>query len=164
MSFDISNLIRNQVDICKALAKKAVKTALDLETTPYYTQNTHYLQTLQEKWLAYYKAVRNQPHKYKVQKAVEISAPYEVSYAFERAPTPEAPSSKALRALAEAGYVNLKKSDLARLLPPESCEKELIVMADVRAYYQVAYKVSLAYRLHFNVFIASSSVSLIIFL
>jgi hypothetical protein len=159
-------LIRAQVDISKALAKKAVKTALDLETTPYYTQNTHYLQTLREKWLACYKAARNQPHKYKVYNGpVEEAMPEDRAYgnvarAYEREP----PESKALRALAEAGYTGLTIPDLSRLLPPDSREKELIVMADVRAYYHVAYKVSLAYRLGFNVFIASSSASLTIFL
>ncbi|KAG1727762.1 P-loop containing nucleoside triphosphate hydrolase protein [Suillus paluster] len=52
----------------------------------------------------------------------------------------ETPEAKALRALAEAGYANLRISDLARLLPPDSFEEELVVMADVRAYYHVAYK------------------------
>jgi hypothetical protein len=78
--------------------------------------------------------------------------------------TSETPEAKALRALAEAGYANLSIQDLSRLLPPDSREKELIVMADVRAYFHVAYKVSLAYIPCFNVFIASSSASLTIFL
>lgn len=140
----VGDLIRAQVDVSKALAKKAVKTALDLETTPYYTQNTHYLQTLREKWLACYKAARNQPHKYKVHNELVDEAFSEVpdraygnvTRAYEREP----PESKALRALAEAGYTGLTIPDLSRLLPPDSREKELIVMADVRAYYHVAYK------------------------
>ncbi|KAG1856026.1 P-loop containing nucleoside triphosphate hydrolase protein [Suillus subalutaceus] len=106
----VGNLIRIQVDICKALTKEAVKIALDLETTPYYTQNTHYLQT---------------------PVLPEVANPYYRG---------ESPESKALRALAEAGYTGLSIPDLARLLPPDSREKELIVMADVRAYYHVAYK------------------------
>ncbi|KAG2148928.1 P-loop containing nucleoside triphosphate hydrolase protein [Suillus clintonianus] len=127
----VGNLIRVQVDICKARAKEAVKTALNLETTPYYTQNTHYLQTLQEKWLAYYKVARHLDR-----------SPYEAprrilnpNHYYE-----ESLESRALRALAEAGYVGLTVANLSRLLPPEPYEKELIVMADVRAYYQVAYK------------------------
>jgi len=52
----------------------------------------------------------------------------------------ETPEAKALRSLAEAGYPNIRVSDLARLLPPDSFEEELVVMADVRAYYHVAYK------------------------
>ncbi|KAG1816627.1 P-loop containing nucleoside triphosphate hydrolase protein [Suillus variegatus] len=117
------NLIRIQVDLCKARAKDAVKTALDLETIPHYTQNTHYLQTLREKWLAHYKTVRSRPFMYR--------APV-----YEK----EEARAKALRALAEAGYAGLQVSDLARLLPPDSFEEELVVMADVRAYFHVAYK------------------------
>ncbi|KAG1748049.1 P-loop containing nucleoside triphosphate hydrolase protein [Suillus lakei] len=139
----VGDLIRTQVDVCKALAKEAVKTALDLETTPYYTQNTHYLQTLCEKWLAYYKAVRNQPYRYMVHHQEPASESVDVAYhrpqdIYNR--PQETPESKALRALAEAGYAGLSVPDLARLLPPDSREKELIVMADVRAYYHVAYK------------------------
>ncbi|KAG2064866.1 hypothetical protein BDR04DRAFT_1162086, partial [Suillus decipiens] len=148
----VGDLIRTQVDICKALTKEAVKTALDLEATPYYTQNTHYLQTLQEKWLAYYKAARNQPHRFEVHSepleekyqhygidhGPEIESAGHSSNSYHRAY--ETPESKALRALAEAGYTNLSIADLVRLLPPDSHEKELIVMADVRAYYHVAYK------------------------
>ncbi|KAG2148944.1 P-loop containing nucleoside triphosphate hydrolase protein [Suillus clintonianus] len=121
----VGDLIRIQVGVCKAHAQEAVKTALALETTPHYTQNTHYLQTLREKWLARYKTVRNRASQYK--------APVHI----RQQVTPEA---KALRALAEAGFANLGISDLARLLPPDSFQEELVVMADVRAYYHVAYK------------------------
>jgi thymidylate synthase ThyX len=76
----------------------------------------------------------------------------------------DTPEAKALRALAEAGFAGLRVSDLARLLPPDSFEEELVVMADVRAYYHVAYKASLAHHLRFNALITSSSASLTIFL
>ncbi|KAG1772028.1 P-loop containing nucleoside triphosphate hydrolase protein [Suillus occidentalis] len=131
----VGNLIRTQVDISKEFAKKAVKTALDLETTPYYTQNTHYLQTLSEKWLAYYKVVR-----FKHKNSQPIEAPVKISAPYSAYHQSETPVSIALRALANAGYVHISIPDLARLLPPEPYEKELIVMADVRAYYHVAYK------------------------
>jgi hypothetical protein len=77
---------------------------------------------------------------------------------------PETPEAKALRVLAEAGYAGLRVSDLARLLPPDSFEEELVVMADVRAYYHIAYKVSLAHDVRFNALITSSSASSTIFL
>ncbi|KAG1775502.1 P-loop containing nucleoside triphosphate hydrolase protein [Suillus placidus] len=185
-------LIRIQVDICKARAQIAVKTALDLETTPHYTQNTHYLQTLRDKWLSHYKTVRSRRSQYKARvqnireevggpiparpetpKSPEVrpnfddacrewgregSSPivsqtsafaYAIPSESKSGKTKprinstlmaETPEDKALRALAEAGYANLRVSDLARLLPPDSFEEELIVMADVRAYYHVAYK------------------------
>jgi hypothetical protein len=193
---DVSNLIRIQVDACKAHAQEAVKTALDLESTPHYTQNTHYLQTLRGKWLAHYKVVRSKPTQYQsrnqaakvtelggnhvfgfgkaveahpscisseegeersprktpkgrkhhVREAGEPIPPKYLSSELEQPPPlmVETPAAKALRALAEAGYPNLQASDLSRLLPPDSFEEELIVMAEVRAYYHVAYKVSCA--------------------
>ncbi|KAG2113719.1 P-loop containing nucleoside triphosphate hydrolase protein [Suillus discolor] len=167
------NLIRIQVDICRARAKDAVKTALDLETIPHYTQNTHYLQTLREKWLAHYKTVRSRPALYMAPIRAEPKSPniYEapsrpvaegkcddspsfgntISFcsldkpkvkfgASENKEKAETPKAKALRALAEAGYAGLQVSDLARLLPPDSFEEELVVMADVRAYFHIAYK------------------------
>ncbi|KAG1851703.1 P-loop containing nucleoside triphosphate hydrolase protein [Suillus subluteus] len=146
------NLIRIQVDICKARAQDAVKTALELETTtPHYTQNTHYLQTLREKWLAHYKTVRSRPSMYRapIRPIGEAVGPCPSNDPNpSNCPSPakpggakvETPESKALRALAEAGYAGLQVSDLARLLPPDSFEEELVVMADVRAYYHVAYK------------------------
>ncbi|KAG2066550.1 hypothetical protein BDR04DRAFT_1129964 [Suillus decipiens] len=159
------NLIRIQVNICKARAQDAVKTALDLETVPHYTQNTHYLQTLREKWLAHYKTVRSRPSLYRIgSKSPEVPEALDdecndlsskgISFFGSVTPSaspakskpstsvvkPETPEAKALRALAEAGYAGLRISDLARLLPPDSFEEELVVMADVRAYYHVAYK------------------------
>jgi hypothetical protein len=227
----VGDLIRTQVGVCKARAQEAIKSALTLETTPHYTQNTHYLQTLREKWLARYKVVRSRASQYKApihhiqqhhsttssdddfEKAsmtegtMNISGPREQSYpteevgypseavvypseaagyptervisevrgyssaravVYESLPvsqsstrsqpailcavppaernsprvysTPETPEAKALRALAEAGYANIGIPDLARLLPPDSFQEELVVMADVRAYYHVAYK------------------------
>ncbi|KAG1729547.1 P-loop containing nucleoside triphosphate hydrolase protein [Suillus lakei] len=184
------NLIRIQVDICKAHAQVAVKTALDLETTPHYTQNTHYLQTLRDKWLSHYKTARSRPSRYKARirhirdegvpipppetpKPSEFCASLDddwnqnysptvsqtsifgssvsavppepkpskpTKYRVNPTPLADTPEAKALRALVEAGYANLRVSDLARLLPPDAFEEELVVMADVRAYYHVAYK------------------------
>jgi thymidylate synthase ThyX len=169
----ISNLIRIQVDTCKAHAQEAVKTALDLETTPHYTQNTHYLQTLREQWLAHYKTVRVKHSEYKVRSSMvfecmERESPSFPSSSYNREPLKptapyrpysevETPQAKALRALVEAGYPNLRVSDLARLLPPDSFEEELVVMADVRAYYHVAYKVSCTHQLHFKRFIPQAA-------
>ena len=53
----------------------------------------------------------------------------------------ETPMDRALQALRELGYTDLRESDLIRLNPPDTYEEELNVMADVRAYFQVAYKV-----------------------
>lgn len=51
------------------------------------------------------------------------------------------PALSALNALWALGYKRLSVHDLARLHPPDAFEEELIVMADVRAYFQVSFKV-----------------------
>lgn len=80
---------------------------------------------------------------------LSASSPYHIGVPYEAVETPQ---TKALRALAEAGYPNLRERDLARLLPPDQWEEELIVMADVRAFFHVAYKVSCAHQLYIKVF------------
>lgn len=47
----------------------------------------------------------------------------------------------ALAALADLGYTGLRLEDLGKLNPPDEYETELEVMAEVRAFFQVAYKV-----------------------
>jgi thymidylate synthase ThyX len=95
-----------------------------------------------------------------------VVTPYRSAYSNAEAPQvnvlrtfveAETPQAKALRALVEAGYLNLRVSDLSRLLPPDSFEEELVVMADVRAYYHVAYKVSCTHQLHFKAFIPQAA-------
>lgn len=52
------------------------------------------------------------------------------------------PVDEALRYLARAGYKGLTADDLARLSPRDQCfDDELVVMADVRAYFTIACKV-----------------------
>lgn len=46
-----------------------------------------------------------------------------------------------LASLAKLGYQGLTATDLGKLVPPDEYEKELEVMAEVRAYFKVAYKV-----------------------
>lgn len=44
--------------------------------------------------------------------------------------------------LAKLGHNQLKLEDLAKLNPPDEYENELQVMAEVRGYFKVSYKVS----------------------
>ena len=50
---------------------------------------------------------------------------------------------QALGTLAQLGYEGLKAEDLGRLVQADPFEEELNVMADVMAYFHVAYKVQL---------------------
>jgi hypothetical protein len=51
-----------------------------------------------------------------------------------------------LALLADVGYTGLNAEDLGKLNPPDEYETELHVMAEVRGYFQVAYKVRKATR------------------
>ena len=50
--------------------------------------------------------------------------------------------SAALAALAALGYTGIVAADLKKLRPVDPFETELEVMAETRAYFQIAYKVS----------------------
>lgn len=43
--------------------------------------------------------------------------------------------------LADIGHTGLNAEDLGKLNPPDEYETELRVMAEVRGYFQVSYKV-----------------------
>ena len=51
-------------------------------------------------------------------------------------------AAHAIRLLQALGYDVKNEADLDRLRPSDEYEQELIVAAEVRAYFQVAYKVS----------------------
>lgn len=134
------------MDLCDdqiQTAELAVKTILELEKNPLFTQNTHYLDSCRQKWLTHYTEVRLRPWRYEIRSAgpeIEDDSPvFSSGRTVEGYPTPK---DRALSALAEIGYKNLSGADLIRLAPPDRFSEELIVMADVRAYFQVSYKVS----------------------
>lgn len=52
--------------------------------------------------------------------------------------------SALLAMLAARGFVGLTLEDLGRLNPPDEYEMELQMMAEVRGYFQISYKVNLA--------------------
>jgi hypothetical protein len=52
-----------------------------------------------------------------------------------------------LAMLAERGFTSLTIADLGKLNPPDEFETELRIMAEVRGYFQVAYKVRIGFAL-----------------
>ncbi|KIK78305.1 hypothetical protein PAXRUDRAFT_334451 [Paxillus rubicundulus Ve08.2h10] len=127
----VSDLISPDVDEAKSRARGAMKETLGLEVRPNYTQNTHYLQSLREKWLNKYRLGRKNPNQYQFRDPAPWESPRSSYYVDD-----------ALNSLSQAGYPGLTADDLTRLRPqnPDAFEDELIVMADVRAYFHVAYK------------------------
>lgn len=109
-----------QLQIHAQKAKDHIKIILALEAATPFTQNRHDFAEKRDKQLAQYKAARPQ-------------GPVML-------PTKEEMKS-ALAALTKMGYT-VKEEDLAKLNPPDEYQEELELMAEVRAYFYVAYKVS----------------------
>lgn len=150
-----------QVNACANETLANVHTILKLERAAPYTQNTHYFADKRDKQLAQYKQARA----FRAGKAAnassgrsngdseddseeEGSAGGSGSGTFSRAPSKLGPKEKetllsALAELTKLGYP-VKEDDLGKLNPPDEYQEELEVMAEVRAYFQVSYKVRLA--------------------
>ena len=105
------------------LATVHVHTILKMERAAPFTQNTHYYSDKRDKLLARYRGERGCT-------AVSLVS----------TPGKRKALQDALAARARLGY-NVKEDDLPKLNPHDEFEEELEMMAEVRAYFQVAYKV-----------------------
>ncbi|EPQ53379.1 hypothetical protein GLOTRDRAFT_79497 [Gloeophyllum trabeum ATCC 11539] len=110
-------LVFELMEEVKRLALEFVTETLESDNL-YYTDNIHYFSETRETWLRQYRAAGRPPVHHN---------PIIVA--------------RALQELQNAGYGALSAEDLERLYPPNpEFEEEITVMADVRAYFQVAYK------------------------
>jgi hypothetical protein len=102
---------------------------LDLEERP-FTLNNHYLSDYRDKFLSHYRATRQKDRNPTLTSSVE-------SHAHNPLP-PSGPTSinRVLAALAEMDITGIKPEDLAKLIPLDGMEHALVIMADVRAYFQ----------------------------
>ncbi|KAG1731844.1 P-loop containing nucleoside triphosphate hydrolase protein [Suillus paluster] len=123
----------NHTPGCRYEAGKGkVDWLLELEKMP-TTLNVHYYSDYKDKFLAYYKGCRDEGEL--IRKLQNYKAP-------SASPHKEAFQigvNKALAGLNEAG-ISVHASDLLKLLPVDPMEPALVIMAGVRAYFQVAYK------------------------
>ncbi|KAJ7064090.1 P-loop containing nucleoside triphosphate hydrolase protein [Mycena amicta] len=123
----IQEQLQQRTDAAQALIAKLVA----LEEPGPMTLNTHYLSDYKEKYLSRYRAAREktthgtfassvQNHKPKLPHSADIDS--------------------ILAHLNNLGLKGIKAADLTKLLPPDEMDPALHIMADVRAYFQVAYK------------------------
>lgn len=104
-------------------------------------------------WLAFYKYNRHHPKQEQEEQEEQFwaygarSARSNPSPSVSRSPDPRT----VLQLLNDMGYPGLDVNDLARLHPTDGFEDELAVMADVRAYFQVSYKVCCSFAAHMTV-------------
>lgn len=131
-----------ELERTKGAALKNILKALKLEKNPLFTQNTHYLDSVRSAWLERYKKARKNHVDYLLGQPRVAREYVDMDYPGEsllRAVDTRA--QRALDALASLGYRHICEQDFVRLHPPDAFDEELTVMADVRAYFQVAFKV-----------------------
>lgn len=132
-----------QVQACAADARIVLRMEMLKETEAIYTQNEHYLEAYKAKFLGHYKQVRMKRPRSpsKIDLTIEEPAPprpgspYHDAYRRRVSPR-ESPTDFALRALRDAGYVDIKATDLPKLLPSHGLDPAFDIMAEVRAYFQ----------------------------
>jgi len=102
-----------------------------------FSLNTHYLADYKDKFLAHYKGARE-----KYDRGALIDVIDKCNKKPRKSSKTDWPESeptgidKVLAGLAEMGISGVKPEDLPKLLPPDRMEPALLIMADVRAYFQ----------------------------
>ena len=112
-------IVNDHLDEAANRTKEKIQWLLHLEQNP-TTLNTHYYADYKDKFIAYYKAAREDSDLLRKLKSGSLAGE---------------PLNKALSSLNELG-ISAKPTDLPKLLPPDPKEPALNIMASVRAYFQ----------------------------
>lgn len=129
-------IVNEHLDAAAKQAKEKIDWLLELEKAP-TTLNVHYYSDYKTKFLGYYKGCRD--HGELTTKLQNYRAPATTHMNPNHGQTFQQAVHKALAGLTEAG-LSVQAGDLPKLLPVDPMEPALIIMAGVRAYFQVAYK------------------------
>ncbi|KAJ2930159.1 hypothetical protein H1R20_g6940, partial [Candolleomyces eurysporus] len=139
----IKTIIYNHLKDCFTQTEKRIKWFIELEALP-FTLNQHYLSDYREKFLAYYKAAREDDIQTFVTKQVKAYKNTSGTSSNSRAldDEHECPKGipKVLLGLTEMGITGIQPDDIYKILPADEMAPAINIMADVRAYFQVAYK------------------------
>ncbi|KAG5337798.1 hypothetical protein C0989_008853 [Termitomyces sp. Mn162] len=137
--------LRDHLKKCMERTEKRIDWLMKLETRP-FSLNTHYLADYKDKFLTYYRTAREKDRNPTLMATIEhynrSSSSSVVHFGRSRAESPPALTgvAKVLASLVEIGFVGVKPEALTKLIEPDGMEPALTIMADVRAYFQVAYK------------------------
>ncbi|KAL0573674.1 hypothetical protein V5O48_008286, partial [Marasmius crinis-equi] len=123
----ISNIVQDHLRQKYEQTKERLDWLVQLERRP-STSNTHYFANYRDKFFGFYKGLRQ-----------EDKSPGVMN---ECSSDPSGHVKAALSSLTLIGssFQSLAASDLQKLLPSDEMEPALKIMAEVRAYFQVAYK------------------------
>jgi hypothetical protein len=132
ISIPSRQLVRTEIENSKAHSLKALEKSLEREKMPLFAGGDAEYNIASASWLGLYIEQRSRPLP-----TSSWPGPWLSTSAPEGSP-----HRIALNALAAIGYPGLAIQDLLRLAPRDQFKDELVVMADVRGYFEVAYKVS----------------------
>lgn len=128
---------------CLERAEERIKWLLELEVSP-FSLNTHYLADYRAKFLAHYKGARDEHNRahlttairnYELERQSKAGSKKSTTDPFSNSAEPIG-IAKIMSGLADIGLLGILPEGLANLLPPDHMEPALIIMADVRAYFQ----------------------------
>ncbi|KAF5317369.1 hypothetical protein D9611_003615 [Ephemerocybe angulata] len=129
----MKTIIQNHLSECFSRAEARIKWFIQVEGLP-FTLNQHYLSDYKDKFLAYYKGAREELR----------GNIYEQINQYKQSSNSDPENvhgvSKVLTGLTEMGIAGREPEDIYNILPPDEMTPAIVIMADVRAYFQVAYK------------------------
>lgn len=128
--------MQQHVTECLKHAEERISWLLALEDRP-FTMNNHYLSDYRNKFLAHYRGARESHQQPDVMRTIQSYSSSSMAArqvnVYNGQPTGVA---KVMASLAEIGMNSVRPDDLAKLLPSDKMEPALVIMADVRAYFQ----------------------------
>lgn len=129
-------IVNEHLDKAAKQAREKINWLLELEKAP-TTLNVHYYSNYKIKFLGYYKGCRDREEL--TTKLQNYRAPTTMHTSPNHGQAFHQGIQKALTGLTEIG-LSVQVGDLPKLLPVDPMEPALLIMAGVRAYFQVAYK------------------------
>ncbi|KAF8991459.1 P-loop containing nucleoside triphosphate hydrolase protein [Cyathus striatus] len=133
----INVIIQGHIAKCLGRAESQIRWLRAVEDRP-FSLNDHYLADYKEKFLTHFKSARDKQVNKTAIDNIKSYSPSTTGVGISS--STQYGISKVLTGLAEMGITGVQAEDLARLLPSDKMEPALVIMADVRAYFQVAYK------------------------
>jgi hypothetical protein len=124
----VRSIMQYHIQRCAEAATQHIDCLLKDENEP-FTMNDRYYAEYRSKFLSHYKRDRLRSKSLVIQNLEDNNGP-----------NMKMAVSEAMSSLAKLGFRSIDASSLVALLPPDPMEPAIGIMADVRAYFQVAYK------------------------
>ncbi|KAF8216900.1 hypothetical protein K438DRAFT_2007645 [Mycena galopus ATCC 62051] len=133
-------LIQDYMNQRTEAAQELIAKLIALETDGPLTLNEHYLADYKTKFLSQYKSARESKHNPILADAIAAFKPSQTPPKDQYGNPKLMGIAQALSGLTGIGLGAVTAEDLVKLLPPDRMDAALNIMADVRAYFHVAYK------------------------